>query len=455
MFCGNYTCKLRRKNASSESIAPIRKINITNISIKVLNSEEDMSHSASEHINAGMRISPGLTHLINRDRNANMNQKQKPVVNSQTSTQGDVYLTESEIKTITDMLHTVKKSDLEAIVDIYNLAQDIYKELDQNQGEALFQDTMTPIRANDNANQETNREKGVSYWYEPLNFHNAKVKPQNEVNSEATTTQTVRSQDSSNLYFKGSLTDKDYRNPPYYYPANFQRAPSFKNRKHGDPQAAATERKPCRKPASLNNYVLPPWINSLKKHYPTVTHQSGFEPSLLLPIPFAYVNNNNLSGYPPNFYYNAYSGWPWTHVNVYDRTRSYQQSYLGTAYAEQMPSEAVFVKPQADKELEGSHNAITKEDIIDIISNLKDKEMDKMPEWQTHPLPEKVIEEVRGNAEKSKILKSYPLKRKIKLERVDKVIKLDENLRSKRSVDELKSTVAKDDEYETYLDKIT
>ncbi|CAH2058388.1 unnamed protein product, partial [Iphiclides podalirius] len=468
-FCGNYTCQLRKKHENtSEPVSPIRKINITNININFHKSKEDMSHAASDNVNVGMRIDSGLSHLLNKvsygDKRVN---EQRPIDHSKTDTEGDRYLTESEIKTITDMLHTVKKSDLEAIVDIYNLAQDIYKEFGQNPSEPLIQETMTSIHSHGNTNTETiNKDKEkVSYWYEPLNFHSAKIKPQTDAKTEATTTstttrQTTNSKENFNTYFRGSLTDKDFRKLPYYYPiSSFQRVSAHTQgvKQEEASQATVTERKPCKKQETpISNYVLPPWLNkSLKKAYGTGTQQSGFDTALLLPLPFAYVNNNNLSGYPPNVYYSAYSGFPWAHMSIYDRNRNYQQSYLGAAYVAQAPNESVFIKPHTEEEVETPQNSITKEDIIDIISNLKDKEMKKMPEWQTHPLPEKVIEEVRGHAEKSKIFKPYPLRKKVKFERVGKVIKLDESLRSKRSVSEYKSTVEKEDDYETYITKIT
>ncbi|XP_068624024.1 uncharacterized protein [Battus philenor] len=474
-FCGNFTCKLRKKNkTSSDLITPIRKINITNININFIKSEEDMSPSASENINIGRKIKPGSAHLVDREKFVSRNKidDDKRIESPKPEKEGDRYLTESEIKTITDMLHSVKKSDLEAIVDIYNLAQDIYKEMEKGPSESLFQESMTPIHIHNNIENKQNtinRDKQrVSYWYEPLNFHNGKVKPEVDITGAATTIPTTTIQplpidDNPNTYFKGSLTDKDFRKLPYYYPmSNFQRISSYTHttKPKNVIDTAASEQKPCKKPVTTtNNYMIPSWINkSLKKSYLPVTPQNVFEPSLLLPFPFAYVNNNNFSEYPPTFYYDGYGGYPWAQLNIYNRNRNYQQSYLGTAYIARLPTESLYIKPNVNEEFEMRPNTITKDDIIDIITSLKDKEMKKIPEWQTNPLPEKVIEEVRANAEKSKIIK--PLRKKVKIERVGKLIKLDENLRSKRSVDMYDSTEAKEsfalsEEYETYITKTT
>ncbi|KAA5655436.1 hypothetical protein F3G60_34510 [Pseudomonas aeruginosa] len=77
----------------------------------------------------------------------------------------------------------------------------------------------------------------------------------------------------------------------------------------------------------------------------------------------------------------------------------------------------------------------------------------KLPEWQTDPLSNQVLEEVRANIEKSKLLKPFPLRKKVNLERVGKLIKLDEFTRTKRS-SELKS-VSDEFAYDVYLETVT
>ncbi|XP_014366041.2 uncharacterized protein LOC106716903 [Papilio machaon] len=480
-FCGNYTCKLRKKNrTNTELVTPLTKINITNININFVK-DDDMSPSASDKVKTTVDpLKPSLTRLLSRERviPKTKGDDEKRSDDSSKENYGDRYLTDSEIKTITDMLHTVKKSDLEAIVEIYNLAQDIYKDIEKNQEETFFQDTMTPIHAhgfNDNQQGITSDKQRVSYWYEPLNFHNSKVKPEVSVNEPTTTTMPtttiqpnkIKIAENSNIadnpYFKESLTDKDVRKLPYYYPmSTFQRVSSYTHTlkpKTGIEPVSNPEIKVCKKlpplqpPSTTNNYLLPSWINkSLKKSYFAVTPQNVFEPSLLLPFPFAYVNNNNITAYPPSYYYDNYNGYPWAHLNIYNRNRNFHQSYLGTAYIARVPGESLYVKPNVNSDYEAQRGTITRDDIIDIISSLKDKEMKKMPDWQTNSLPKKVIDEVKGNAEKSKMLK--PLRKKVRIERIGKVIKLDESSRSKRSINN-EDPFDGIDEYETYITTTT
>ncbi|CAK1589833.1 unnamed protein product [Parnassius mnemosyne] len=469
-FCGNYTCKLRRKNITGAEDSPIRKVNITNININFLENEGDMSPSPSQIVNMGRIIDQEMGQLLQKENILSKTgpSEEKQIESNKYVNEGDRYLTDSEIKTISDMLHTVKKSDLEAIVDIYNLAQDIYKEMDKDTIETVIQETKTPIHTQNKVDMKqgtpTKDKQQISYWYEPLQYQNAKSKPENDMNDEGTTlstttVQTTKNKSNPNTFFKGSLTEKDFRKLPYYYPiSNFQRVSSYTHPgKHNIQQNTASKHKPCKKPISNSNYVLPPWINkSLKNTYKPESSQNSLEPSsLLLPFPFAYVNSNNLSGYPPNFYYSGYSGYPWAQLNVYNRNRNYQQSYLGTAYIAQLPGESIYAKPEITNKYEYHSNSITKEDIIDIITSMKSKDIKKMPDWQTDPLPTQVIEEVRGNAEKSKLLKPYPLRKKVKLEKVGKVIKLDETVKSKRSVTENKTEEEEDDEFEAYVVKTT
>ncbi|CAG4995411.1 unnamed protein product [Parnassius apollo] len=423
-------------------------------------SDGDMSSSPSEIVNIGRIIDQGMGHLLNKENISTKYEasEAKETGSNKYNNEGDRYLTENEIKTITEMLYTVKKSDLEAIVDIYNLAQDIYKEMDKDTTETVIQETKMPLQTQNKVDikQEaaTKNKQRISYWYEPLHYQNDKSKSENDVNYESTT----KSTSNPNTFFKGSLTEKDFRKLPYYYPiSNFQRISSYTHPgKQNVYQNTGSEHKPCKKPISNSNYVLPPWINkSLKKPYKAASSQNSFEPSLLLPFPFAYVNNNNLSGYPPNYYYGGYSGYPWAQFNVYNRNRNYQQSYLGTAYIAQLPGEAIYAKPEIHNEYEYHSNSITKEDIIDIITSMKNKDSKKMPDWQTDPLPAQVIEEVRGNAEKAKSLIPYHLRKKVKLEKVGKVIKLDETVKTKRSITENNSEAEEDDDVETYIVKTT
>ncbi|XP_028172196.1 uncharacterized protein LOC114361396 [Ostrinia furnacalis] len=91
-------------------------------------------------------------------------------------------------------------------------------------------------------------------------------------------------------------------------------------------------------------------------------------------------------------------------------------------------------------------------------SLLNGKLHNKKPEWQTDPLPAKVLEEVRAHfEEKAKLFKPFSLRKKVKLERVGKVVKLDELHRERRSIDTgaKEERIEIEEDYEAFIEKTT
>lgn len=119
---------------------PLRQINFTNIDNDtdiskielLLNDDDNFQKNKDVNVIGIHPVQDSITRLTN-------GKVPSKYVN------GDRYLTDSEIKTISAILHTVKKSDLEAIVEIYQLAQNIYDELDKTSPETLIQETVNDL----------------------------------------------------------------------------------------------------------------------------------------------------------------------------------------------------------------------------------------------------------------------------------------------------------------------
>lgn len=336
----------------------------------------------------------------------------------------DRYLTESEISTITEILHTVKKSDLEAIIEIYNLAQEIYDEMD-NTNEQLVKSPFDSLRIGENENKKNKNKDSISYWYEPLQYGNKKVK---DLKTEMTNAVPVtRTYPDPATYFNRPVLDKELMKMPYYYPiSNFQRMSSYMHKPYSIPKPIIEPPKPC------NKNIYPPWYSNK-----SVTPQQP-----MLPYPFSYVRHYNLS-YPASFYYNSF---PWAQLDIYNRNKNYQQPY--STYLQHEISNAVPEETEV-KDVE-DENEVKEE------NNPSNEETLKLPEWQTDEIPKSVLDEVKANIlEKSKLLKPLSLKKNIKLEKVGKVIKLDELLRKKRSIISSDTDDVEDDQFEAYVERTT
>ncbi|CAG4966299.1 unnamed protein product [Colias eurytheme] len=413
-FCGNYTCKLRKINHTQTEYMPIKKINITDDILSELN---DMSTSPSQNNFVKTTLHEDKRPIFQPNSLQNKNDIKGT---SRADDNDDRYLTEEEIKTITDILHTVKKSDLEAIVEIYNLAQDIYKDSDGGTSEKNSQKSTE-------ANKEVESHKNSdykSYFYKPL--HQIHM----DENSTGKTKKVTLPLPTANYrqpftYFTPPFTDKDFGKLPYYYPmSHFHRtASNAYSRPYTTPVVPTT--RPCTRKPPSKLLQLPWYDRTIIRPYVKPQRLASPRP-MLLPYPFSYVHNYNYNTYPPSYYYHNY---PWAQLNGYNKKGYYP--YFG--YVAKTPIVNIDSENKKDKE--------SVEDTKDI------KSEDDLPEWQTEPLSANVLEEVKANVlQKSKLIK--PSGKTVKLERVGKVIKIDELTREKRHVI---TDTTDNEEYEAYL----
>lgn len=432
-FCGNYTCRLRKKNITETEYAPIRQINITNVKIgkitdsvntgdtnlapiEVLKKSDDMNYSPSFTIEK--RVKPDIQPLFHKE-NA-MKPKTQVNVEPNNLDNGDRYLTESEIKAITEILHTVKKSDLDAIVDIYNLAQELYQEIDKTT-EKIVEERLNSIK--DNIKPLDN--KLASYWYEPLHL-TQKSKPA-DLERQGSNIIPTTSQPLNTAEYFHKVYGNDINKIANIYPlSNFQRIAPYVN-----PIAIAeVQKKPCKGKDSSRIS-----IGSTKV----------FPPPILLPYPYTYIPHYNYT-YPGNQFLNGYPmSW-----NVYNR-KAYQP-YINAYIAGVTPKTIINPHSHIGKDVELVPFVKEETNILD-----KVKVDPKMPEWQTDPLPSYVLEEIKANIDKK--LQSSPLKKVVNLEKIGKVIKLDEFSRSKRNIRDISNEDLGDNnegsEYDVFLEKTT
>lgn len=489
-FCGNYTCKLRKRNLDDET--PIRAINVTNVNVTVPSKAksalgEDIFNNSDiktidlpveNPINYNLTLdSPELAvlkSLLPSEQTdlSKLNLQERLKHHQLGPEDGDRYLTEEEIKTISDLLHNVKKSDLEAIVDIYNLAQDIYKEIDKVTSENIVEEAMKFT----NVVNDKPSNKHTSYWYEPSYRLKGAVKVDMEhqgTNIVATTVQ-PKTTETPNSYFSGPLTKTDFGKLPYYYPlSSFQRQSSYINPTYNPQPPSPTVKPPCKTqanqnipppavpayypPATPNNYANPQNYGGVLKKPFVVENQKTIPSANLLPYPFSYVQHYNMSAYPFNVYYDG-NLWP-----RFDVTGNSNQKSFYKAHLSQIPSNAI---PATSDKIDSN----TKTDLDKRkaeSANLLDTLIDKAkiitknaPKWQTDPISAKVLEEVRAHfEEKVKLLKPLSLRKKVKLERVGKVVKLDELHRDKRSIENGEKIEDQkeneEDDMEPYIEKTT
>ncbi|KAL0860683.1 hypothetical protein ABMA27_010027 [Loxostege sticticalis] len=505
-FCGNYSCKLRRKTLLGSQL--IRKINVSNVNItKPIEARVQDTPNDAEF--AGSNITPQVvkpTHAPNAvtdkilfypEFNNGLNELQERLRQKVKFEGGDRFLTETEIKTISDLLHNVKKSDLEAIVDIYNLAQDIYKEMDKMTSENIMEETLR-LAQNIKANQ--GEKQHSSYWYDPIN-RNQKTEIKADMEHQGSVPVPTTNPAS---YFSGPLTNTDFGKLPYYYPvSSFHREssyihPTYNPQQLPQPQLPPVHVKPpCshKQPApvaytppppqynyppqqgyqSPQGYQLPqgyqppqgyppaqgyPPSQNYPQYYPnqyyggvlkrpfTIEPQKMIQPSVLLPYPFSYIQHTNTSSYPFNL---NYAENPWTGFDMSNKNsnppKENKAPSLNNVISDTDKQEASKPLLDIEKILEGNlfENLLATAKII------------KKPEWQTDPLPAKVLEEVKAHfEEKAKLLKPFSLRKKVKLERVGKVVKLDDLNRKRRSIDEeAKVEKIDDDDFEAYIEKTT
>ncbi|RVE47994.1 hypothetical protein evm_007306 [Chilo suppressalis] len=513
-FCGNYSCKLRKKDIT-KSVIPIRDIMIDSLpqSTQTRSIEENSIHTeATPDIPSSTILSTlyskfatkspirNSSEVNNQQKVDSNNVEIKPVSNEN----GDRYLTDSEIKTISHLLHNVKKSDLEAIVDVYNLAQDIYKEMDKITNENILEETIKAVKTT-----QTDTTGGKRYWYEPLNrLSKAGIGADMETQgSHMYPTAVERSTVDPNSYFQGPLSKTDFGVLPYYYSmSNFQREHSYQhpNRnlhsyppKYEKPPCAqstqypyypVTEPPKVYQPPAPSYYPYQSYGSVIKKAFPVDT-QKVIQPSVLLPYPFSYIQHYNMSN-PYNSYYNSGS-WPYYDKNNFSYDQYFKanlpQSHKSVEV--QIETEPSFkaskdnalnentevenhpsykeVKTNNDNEDKSHHTnkddgekseqGEIKKNLLESFFEQTKLENKIKPDWQTDPLATSVLEEIRAHFEdKARLIKPFSLRKKAKLERVGKVVKLDDLNRDKRSVnDSVNTDEVAEEGLEVYVEKTT
>ncbi|XP_073961014.1 uncharacterized protein [Choristoneura fumiferana] len=442
-FCGNYTCRIRVKEQDSAPVGSRTIINITRHNPK--DKHKDIP-KAAENNNVKYKLDDNLLYHINNANNANF----KSIVENSAD---DRYLNSEEIQKISELLHTVKKSDLEAIIEIYNLAQEIYREMDENPTDGSTEPLNSPTEK-DLDRYGFEKTKGfnlghTSYWYEPLSENGFRktndLKP--DMDSKAastkaydTTVYTTTLQPTQPTFFKGAATKShDIGKLAYYYPmSNFQRLASYYHQRPMYDAHSPHVRAPCN-PCTMQQY---PPVYGRRPYYPP---QKPSLPSMLLPYPFSY-QPYNISAYGYSNY-NYYKGNPWAYYDYY-RSNPYQ--ILSAAGRVQKKSIAANTDTSESKE--GDKKSVDNGDT----SSMTEKSNSNTKPWQTESLTEADLADVRANiAERAKLLK-IPLKKRIKLERVAKVIKLDHLNRQKREaeiVQESPKDDTKKEVVELYIEK--
>ncbi|XP_022837460.1 uncharacterized protein LOC111364702 [Spodoptera litura] len=496
-FCGNYHCKLKRKNMTGTNYAPLRLINITRLGIENQNASvielkknvPDAKHSSKNGVKFNKKAHSNIINGI-LSLQANRELKVEDSRDDKNVTDKDRYLSEKEIRSLTEMLHTVKKSDLDAIVEIYNLAQDIYKEIDKTSTDRVPEQTKNGLK---NIEGEKNQlessmkpTKHVSYWYEPL--ANNKVRPaellrpetsrvetiihdifpgipavpvavevipavvdappktvQNPIQTTPTSVPVSHNNVRTNMesfFENGSLSPKDFGKLPYYYAmSHFQRSSSYIH-----------DRKQL-KPVSKKTHHVPQPTHKTITYKPVFSggkYQKEIKPSILLPYPFSNIIHYNwsVSQNPrKNLYHRSH---------IYDTVEKKALNTNPNPAKQIVKSNAILMNPDLEnfQDLQMKPSMLEKKSV----GGTKKDEV-KMADWQSDPLPQQILEEVRAHVqEKQKLfLNPLPLRKKGKLERVGKVMNLDETKRNKRwaTQSEPVEQSLEPELYEVYIERTT
>ncbi|XP_049881169.1 uncharacterized protein LOC126377479 [Pectinophora gossypiella] len=534
-FCGSYTCKLRKKNNTTDE--PLRQLKIGNVDQPQKETARIVKHEGNCTRPIGVVIEPpksNIQNILHKEKTDDANYVSldnfKNIELNSVNKDSDRYLTEQEIKALTMLLHTVKKSDLEAILEIYDLAQDIYKEADRvGDDEVLFQNTNAieeeklTLENKPTVRTEAPKVKNyVSYWYEPLTSSNNKhsidqispalptakdtsneIKPVPIKSKEAIHEPiSPKFKSKAEAYFSRALTNQDFRMLPYYFPmSKFNRQSSYHHTNPGGPLPvpssnhqgvqipqlvpvpqpvpipqttmtrsppigsypllipntqlgsqhvdnilATVNKKPCKHPDGPIKKISP-WFKLIKKPFiydpenkqydlqrRPITYTESRINAQTLHYPFAYLNYNlsNLQ----NLYVNEY---PWSFLNLHKDHQHNHPNYLKAAYMAHLPHAFLINQDLPDDSMGEEQKPIAE----------KEK---KLPDWQTEQLPMSILNEVRANMANTKLL-PFPFRKKVKLEKVSKVIKMDDLSRSRRHANV--ANAGNPEEFEVYLEKST
>lgn len=457
------------------------------------------------------------------EKNTMVHKNSKELNITNTSNEDDRYLTADEINTLTSLLQTVKKSDVEAILEVYNLAQDIYKEIDKNADRSVvddLQNTRRPgkdFKIEEQIKSEPNDH--TSYWYEPLSHSNTKekvvqidtaklvpvlppnpkkethvvpvppivmTKPKDEDTLIEGTPKSTEAVVPNYSYFMGPLSNSHFRKLPYYYPMpGIQKQGKYSAAQGDIHQLPGAPRKigSIKTPANIESLTsITAEFPVTKKSFAKIPckqehfkHTTGGDiltkkttmpkdkisfmdnPKALLapftamykksptalPYPFAYVHYNLSS--IPNAYFNAN---PFHLYNIRPQKPINKKAELpqNPKYVSSIPN-AILINPDLNGDID-----INEQKPLDVIL----RQEKKVPAWQSAPLSQSILNDIKPNVVSQSNLPSFPMTKKVKLERANK-IRMDELKRSVRDTMKEDHEVGKEEseKFEMYIEKST
>lgn len=457
-FCGNYTCKMIRKSATDNNS------NTTTIFTPTDPTERTINES---HANEIPTVTDRNINILENDKifkADNLRSEKDLLDNSELDVikdENDRYLNEAEIKTISTLLRSVKKSDLDSIVEVYNLAQDIYKDMDEAGSESILTAAPSDIRI-DTPRAVSDQYQYPTFWYDPATYYrNAALNTASPDAQKGTLNQVLQTQyQADSAQYNTNLKDTKAQ---YYYPISpFQRLSSYVYDPYSQQRVQSLQsnenQSPCNHDIASRNTInaLTPWNN---KPYKKAADSENRYQTGLLPYPFSYIHHYNYTSNPNDIYFDTRY---WSNLNGQYQpvNTNYENSQLNPAtqiLTNNNNHQAPYPYGNKEDYLESN---VKKSKLLHTLLPKTQAKVNGMPAWKTESLSDQVLEEVRANIlERSdKLLKSNPFKSKLKLEKVGKVLRLGELSRSKRDIDEVneKSVIRleqTDDDYEAYLDK--
>ncbi|XP_060807880.1 uncharacterized protein LOC132903461 [Amyelois transitella] len=494
-FCGNYTCRLKRRDHHNEK--PLREFQISDLNLlgtitpkTVIKSVDTKNRSAETNSDQEEKIAvdnsvSNKTVSENRSTDNSGESKRLETILHKLLTnisdanglkrdneiriddmKPDRYLNDKEIKIISDLLHSVKKSDLETVVDIYSLAQDIYKELDKKTTEAIIEESVSELAKKE---EKTFMSKvphtKLVYEYEPMYISQktmTEIKNQehdvlsesypkiihNEIIHGYKPIQVIGPHKTNNIadmHKEASEIVPSYNTPKFESPLpthkplptpNYGQLPYYFQMLDFQRQSSSVH-------PSTNTYSTYPVTESSftseKRSTPPTNYKSNEHHNInrpvLLPYPY-YQVRYNASGYPFNYFYgvNPYHDAYRKEYNPYYVTRTAFTNNANIPERSYIPGS--LIDTLLPKDYSRNQNKI---------------------DWKTDSLSDDVLDEIRAHFESKNILfKPICLRKKVKLEKVAKVLKLHDNNREKRSTSSDERDVVKNDDiYEVYIESTT
>ncbi|GBP40510.1 hypothetical protein EVAR_30569_1 [Eumeta japonica] len=411
-FCGSYTCKLRKTKAVETYTFPPTLTDRDDIEPAVTAIKR---HVDGQNSDAKLKSDVEMENKVNETENISTEEK-------------DRYLTDSEIKAITKFLNTVKRSDLDALLDLYNTAEDVYKEMETSASENI-DITGRRMHTDENARvlQEQKSLPQMSYIYDPKFYYNSiqtKTPNYSPVSAQATNNQisqpiTVMPKHVTNGY--------SFAYPILSYPTLVQNPFTPK-------VATALQTK-----IDKNDNNKPECLNGILNQNSMALY-SPFVNKLINPVNYMQSNYKNyqnlqLIPYPVSYQYDiSYPYLNTPRINNQQVITSGVRPHIGTAIVTHVPNNQLY-NPQTQLINQRTTN---------------DEKKNEMPASQTKPFSANILDDIRAKLmEKSKKL-LYLSPKKVKLEKIGKVLRLDQLKRNQRNTESPCDTIYM---YETVIEK--